>query len=174
MAKNKQQPKKKVHPEFISSTRLTRYVDEDQREHDDRPAPAAFLPNPSEEVDDANWHLSVNSLDIERLSAIAAYYQAVFAPNSIAVCIHSANQYRQAASKVGVGTSWHGPNNRFEFVDRDMKARAAFRHRPNPRHGDRPASPSHCGVEFVRTMNELSMRSFARRLSRSRFHKVGD
>lgn len=157
-------------PEFASKTRLVRYIDEDQRESRRLPAPAAFMPNPDEQLASPKQHLSVNSLSIESMKEICDYYHATFEPNSVAVSVHTVEQYRAAGKKAGISTKWNSVALSFEFTDFDGIARPAFQHRPVRRARPLPSSESHCGVEVIRSMTDLTVRAFARRLCKARFH----
>jgi hypothetical protein len=155
-------PTRHAPPTFSERSVLVRYIDEDQRFKTGRPAPAAFMANPGEK------YLSVNSLEVESLQDIAAYYRVRFTPSAVAVTQHKVTSYNDAARKgsvalTRVGGMWH-------FTDGAGTAQLAYEQHPVPARGGFPASPSHSGFECVRVMNELNARKAARHLAKGKFH----
>jgi hypothetical protein len=155
-------------PRFQKSSKLARYVPDRCLSGDAKPrvSSVAFHLNPGEE------YLSVNSLEIESTQQIAKCYLALFGTSTrgVPLCTHKIAHYLKSAKDVGLiiaagQSSW-------EFVA-DGKQRLAFTHDPIQKQSTRPASPSHCGVRFVRFLDELQQRKFARgmaRLAALRFH----
>jgi hypothetical protein len=163
-----------ISPKFGARSQLARYIDEDHRLSGNRAAVAAFLPDPFEKIDspDEN-HFSVNSLEIETISEITAYHRWKWQKDSgkVAICIHKVLAYNDVAKKCGVQIGYDRQTLRWMFLSKNAKFEQAYRHRPVPRHNNPLASPSHCGVEFVRAFNEHTQVQFARRMSnKGRFH----
>ena len=152
-------------PVFSDKTELTRYIDEVQRLSDNRPAFGAFLSNPGD------TYLSVNYLHIEEINQIVRYYRKELQRDDqeVAICIHKVAKYNDAGRKAGVSISFDRRASRWEYRT-SYGTRAAYKHRPVPSHGNRLGSPSHCGVEFVEVLDELSARKFARQMAKNRFH----
>jgi hypothetical protein len=154
--------------DFTDRTELVRYIDVDQRLKGNRPAPVAFLANPDES------YLSINSLAIESMKAIATYYAVALqsGPGPVAAAKHKLATYNDAARNGGVALRYEGGSAGWVFVDADDTTKPAYRHRPVSSTGDRPASPSHCGFECVRVLDELNAHKVARRLAQAKFHLI--
>lgn len=152
-------------PTFSSKKELLRYISETDR-NGSFPAASAFIdpPNP----DSAKAYLSVNSLELEGLTAIARYYRARFQEGSGDVCVasHKVFEYTETAKKCGIGLAYDRSTSKWMF-ELSGKALEAFQHHPV---SDRLKSPSHCGVHFTRAMKEHEMAKFARRMAGKRFH----
>ncbi|HEV2156362.1 hypothetical protein [Bradyrhizobium sp.] len=134
----------------------------------------AFEPdhiNSSETI--ANSHLSVNSTEVESLDQIADYHRLNWqdGKGKAALCVHTVFEYCDVARKSAVAVE-HNSEGIWEFRDYDGKAAEAYRHRPVMPAAKNPlGSKSHCGVEFVRALDEYRATQFARRLSsKGRFH----
>ena len=158
-------------PTFAARTQLARYIDEGHRLSGNRPAVAAFLPDPPSE-NPINDHLSVNSLEVERIACIAAYHRWKWQNNigRVAVCVHTVFDYSDAGRKCGVQIDYNRHLSKWQFQSAGAMS-DAYRHRPVLAHNNPLGSPSHCGVEFTRVLNEHKAGQFARRLTgKGRFH----
>lgn len=160
-------------PSFDGRTEFARYIDEDEREGDNHAAVSAFLMDTDDMSDPKKAHLSVNATELESVSDIAAYYRATLQDGvgPVALCVHKVHKYVDAGKKAGSSVrrssvhSW--------VFDGPSEEEPAFKHRfvQAIKEKGRPASPSHCGVEFLRVLSELQQRNFARVLAkRPKFH----
>jgi len=157
-------------PTFSARAQLVRYVDDANRLRGNRPAVATFLPDPPSSNPDSD-HLSVNSLEIESMKQIAEYHRSRQGDNGqVALCVHKVFDYNEAGKKCGVRVFYDHEDSRWLFVGRRGAHEEAYRHRPVKAHDNPLGSPSHCGVEFVRALNDHTAAQFARRLAKRRFH----
>jgi hypothetical protein len=154
-------------PLFSLHRELARHVTPENRLRGNRAAVVTFLRDPRE--DPRTEYLSVNSLEVESPRQIAKYYQQLFQQGTGEVAVFTAKvfHYNEAGKKCGVDLQYDQPSGFWTFGGRSGKREPAYRHRPGTRE---PKSPSHCGVEFVRAMNEHVRSKFARRLATRRFH----
>jgi hypothetical protein len=161
-------------PTFGSRTQLVRYVDPLNRQPGNRPAFAAFLPDEVAPGEEESNHLSVNSLELESLHAIAAYHRwrAQEDQGPVALTIHKVVDYNDAANKSNARIAYNHTDKRWEFAERRDKVSPAYRYRPVRRDDYTAGSPSRCGVEYVRVFDEYAATRFARRLSEGRFQVV--
>jgi len=158
-----------IEPKFGKRSELVRYIDEVHRLKDNRPSIGAFLQARSSDPD--NDHLSVNSLEVESMKEIAAYHQWLWQSSQgpVALCIHKVHQYSEAGKRSGVQIAYDRQSSKWEFSTGE-KQEEAYKHRPVRSVATHPrASPSHCGVEFVRILAEHGALKFARRLCTGRF-----
>jgi hypothetical protein len=158
-------------PSFGERTELTRFIDSDERCSGNRAAASAFLFSP-EDFRDPSAHLSVNSLEVETIGEIANYYRSVFqdGDGEVAMCIHKVHRYIDGGRHAGVQVT-QSADFQWVFLEQGRPS-AAFKHRPIPpvRPKSRPPSPSHSGVEFLRSLDDVQQRKFARRMAqRPRF-----
>ena len=157
-------------PTFAERERLARYIAKIERMSGHRPAATAFLSNLSANPNER--HLSVNSMEVESVRQIAAYYRLALQADDdrVAVCIHSVAHYNEAGRDAGATISYDHSASQWQFGG-PKGVEAAYRHRPGSRSSRPPDTPSHCGVEFVRALDELNQRRFSRRLAmKGRFH----
>lgn len=146
-------------PAFRAKTELTRHVDAAQRLPGNRPAPDVFIANPGDS------HLSVNSVDLENLPTIVERYRMRQGGHGeVSVCVHKVLEYNSAAKNTAAHVTYGISKSIWEFADRDGIARPAYLHRPAD------VGDSHCGVEYVRVLQELEAHRVARRLAKRRYH----
>jgi hypothetical protein len=159
---------KKDAPTFKASSELARYVSPANRFSGKRIAYAAFLPDPPSE-NPSNDHLSVNSLELESMSAIAAYYRSrlQYGSGPVAIAACKVFKFNEAGKKCGVAISYDKPSSRWKFGSKS-NPQDAYRHRAVET--PPPKSPSHCGVEFTRALKAHKYEQFARLMSKARFH----
>jgi hypothetical protein len=155
-------------PSFASVSVLVRHIHPNNRMKANRPSSTAFeaQPGPPRET-----HLSVNSLEVESLNSIAAFYSAVIEGRpgvKVAVCQHKLHEYNDAASFAGLRVHFQHATSTWIFTETNSES-VAYLHRPVTRH-DGFNSLSHCGVEFIRALREEAEQKFARRMARQRFH----
>jgi hypothetical protein len=160
-------------PTFSPNRELARYVSEENRLRGGRTADAAFIDPPG--PDPSRDYLSVNSLEIEKLADIAVYYRNKLqrGRGDVAACCHKVFHYKDAGIKAGVSLSYDEAKRAWRFAGDGNAPEDAFKHRP-VRSSKDLQSESHCGVEFVRVMNEHSKGKFARRLGGGKYHLVRD
>jgi hypothetical protein len=160
-------------PTFFAKSRLARYVDEVNRLSGNRPAVAAFLDPPSNDL--SSDHLSVNSLEVESVKKIAAYHRWKWQSDRghVALCLHQVVEYTDAGRKCGINIIYDKHSSKWRFLSTTgSKMEEAYKHRPVMAYNNPFGSPSHCGVEFKRVLKEHTAAQFARRLSGKRFHLV--
>jgi len=161
-------------PKFSGKSELARYIGIEDRLSGNRPAVAAFLPDGhTAETTDPDEHLSVNSLEVESLSVIAAYHRwrAQEGAGDVALSVHKVHIYSETGKKAEVQVDYSRQALRWEFLAKNGSKEIAYRHRPVRRHSNPLGSPSHCGVEFVRAFSEYAATQFARRMSaKGKFH----
>jgi hypothetical protein len=160
-------------PTFSAKSKLVRYVNEINRLSGNRPAVATFLPDPPS-ANPGNDHLSVNSLEVETMTEIAAYHRWKWQNNmgDVALCVHKVHEYSDAGKKSGIQVTYDKPSAKWMFAADGAKPEEAYRHRPVHIHNNPLGSPSHSGVEFARALRQHKAAQFARRLSGSKFHRV--
>jgi hypothetical protein len=152
-------------PAFSERSVLVRYIHEDQRFKKNRPALAAFVASPGEA------YLSVNSLEVETVQQIAAYYLARFrTSNPVALTQHKIATYNDAARKAGVAVTHVSGS--WRFTDAAGQVQVAYQQHIVPSTPTLLGSRSHSGFECVRAMNELNARKAARRLASKKYHLV--
>jgi hypothetical protein len=150
-------------PTFKSNLELARYIDEDHR-RGDHAIPAAFLLDAKDRAS-SETYLSVNSLEVSSMKDIVdVHRRRVGRHVDIAICCNKVNQYIQAGRRNGATIN---PATVHRWVFQGSAGwEAAFRHREIL-----PHNSSHCGVEFVRILDEDKERRFARRMASSpRYH----
>jgi hypothetical protein len=146
---------------------LARYVFEEARSGN-RVSPAAFLPDPPDHTRKRSY-LSVNSLEVESLKAIADYHRRIWQNNSgkVALAAHKVFHYREAGRQSGVTIEFNREEQYYVFQEKNGQTSRAFECIPRT---DFYKSPSHCGVHFVRALAEHQVGKFARRMSGGKFH----
>lgn len=163
-------------PTFAKKKELARYVSPGDRLRGSRTAFTAFIDPPPEEP--SKEYLSVNSLEVEGLKEIADYYRDSFQKGSgdVSICSRSVEDYTEAGKKSDVDLLYDHSSQCWQFTGMSRQKEPAYRHRAVVKQPNGLKSPSHCGVEFVRMMNEHQRSKFARRLSGRRYHviKVGN
>jgi hypothetical protein len=148
-------------PSFASRKQLARYVDPDDLRRGGRVSSAEFLPNPGA------THLSVNSLELEPLHTIAAYYQERFkgGVGQVAIVCRKVWDYTDAGRSAGVSIKFNKAEGKWKF-DTGHGLAVAYKHIPQTRI---PKSYSHCGVQFINAgTDELILNKIARRLAHKR------
>ena len=158
-------------PKFSQKKELARYVSEEDRLGGNRTALTAFIDPPPD--DPAKEYLSVNSLEVESLRQIADYYRHVFQKGEgvVSICTRTVEDYTEAGKKSAVPLSYDRSSESWQFQGKSQQREPAFRHRPVLTRPDGLKSPSHCGVEFVRMLDQHLRSKFARRLSGRKFHR---
>jgi len=152
-------------PSFATRSELARYVDPDELKRGGRVSSGAFLPNPDDD------YLSVNSLEVESLQTIAAYYQRQFKAGvgEVAAICCKVWAYNDAARRACISIKFNRTESKWTY-DAGWGPADAYKHRPQTR---TPMSYSHCGVEYINAKaDELIVKKIARRLSRQRPHLV--
>jgi hypothetical protein len=158
-------------PTFAERSELVRYIHQINRLSGNRPAVAAFLDPPSA---DPKPYLSVNSLQVESLQAIAAYHRDIWQGNRgrVALSSHKVSHYTDAGRKCGIQINYDRTSSTWIFQAGGANVEAAYEHHPRLS-SDQPKSSSHCGVEFIRALKDRnSQDKFARQMIGSRFHLV--
>jgi hypothetical protein len=156
-------------PRFSLKSELARHISIDKRLKGNRPAVAAFIDPPSE--DPSKEYLSVNSLEVEAVEEIADYYRERFQKGAgdVAVSTIKVFEFNEAGRKSGLDLSYDSGTSMWNFLEKGAK-KAAYMHRPTGGGRDSLKSQSHCGVEFVRLLDEYAQSKFARRLSGKKYH----
>jgi hypothetical protein len=134
-------------------------------------AASAFLLGEAD-LNSKNAHLSVNATECEPIGQIASYFRAAFqeGKGEVAVCLHKVHRYVDSGRKAGATIRDTKSEPQWVFPE-DGSESPAFRHRPVPARKMLTASPSHCGVEFVRALSDVQQRNFARLMAKKpRFH----
>lgn len=150
-------------PSFSDRSQLARYIHPNQRMKGNRASSVAFLaePGPPRET-----YLSVNSLEVEKLSAIASYYRTKFGDSGkVATVVKTVGRYNIAAQSAGLAILRQ--SGQYYFADQ-ANLNPAYRHRPVAGKVAIP-SPSHCGVEFIRALNGIAEAKFATEMVRERY-----
>jgi hypothetical protein len=159
-------------PRFSPKKEFARHVAEEDRLRGGRTAMTAFIDPPAD--DPTKDYLSVNSLEVERVSVIAQYYRDAFQEGEgpVTICTSSIEQYTNAGKKCEVPLVYDESAESWMFISGPgpSQRELAYTHRAVVKRPDGLVSPSHCGVEFVRVMNEHARAKFARRLSGLRYH----
>jgi hypothetical protein len=157
-------------PNFANNKELVRYVFEQARAGN-RVSPAAFLPDPPDPSRKGPTYLSVNSLEVESLKAIADYHREIWQNNSgkVALAAHKVFHYREAGRQSGVAIEYDRDEKYYMFRERTGRFSRAFESIPRT---DFYKSPSHSGVHFVRALEEHQVAKFARRMSGGKFHSL--
>ena len=157
-------------PTFANNKELIRYVPEEARSGN-RVSPAAFLPDPPDPTRKRPPYLSVNSLEIESLQAIANYHREVWQKNSgkVALAAHKVFHYREAGRQSGVTIEYDREQRQYVFREKTGGMSRAFECIPRT---NIYKSPSHSGVHFVRALAEHQIAKFARRMSGGKFHSL--
>jgi hypothetical protein len=159
-------------PQFALSKELVRYVPVANRLKNNRPAVVSFLDPPSSDPD--REYLSVNSLEIESLAAIADYYRSMWqnSHGDVSVCSLKVFDFNEAGKKSGVDLQFDRTTAKWHFGASGGIRQDAYKPHPRLASGA-PQSTSHCGVEFIRALkDDYHKLKFARRLAAKRFHIV--
>jgi hypothetical protein len=162
-------------PLFSEAHELVRYVQKKHRLGGNRTAVAAYLELGLPSDERSKEHLSVNSLEVESLRQIAGYCQERFQKGTGDVALSSTKvrAFTSAGKKFGVDLTYDAAKSVWHFVGKNGSQEEAYRHRPvRDPYVERLNSPSHCGVEFVRAMDDYAKTKFARRLGGKKYHLV--
>jgi hypothetical protein len=158
-------------PTFVGNSELARYVHPLQIDGTKHATPAAFLPSDDDLKDTTKAYLSVNSTEVESQEAIADYFRAVLQDGEGDVAIHTTKvqTYVNGGRREGVKIKYRPSESRWVFTSESGEEEDAFLHHEIRRSSSSglPNSPSHCGVEFVRRLDDLEIRSLARFLAKS-------
>jgi len=158
-------------PTFVGRYELARYIDPIERDGTHASWTAFLLTE--QDLRSQEPHLSVNSLEVETLEAIADYYRQTIAAGQedISVCTHKVQRYVECGRSSGA-VIVSDPADSWIFTTAGGDRAPAFKHREVRVRGG-SSSLSHCGVEFIRALSEVQQRQLARRLARTpRFHMV--
>jgi hypothetical protein len=160
-----------MEPKFRPNSELARHVAAGHRLPGNRTAVAAFIDPPSE--DPSKDYLSVNSLELATLEEVADYYHAKLqrGTGDVAICTTKVFTFSDAGKKSGIDLQRDNSQAMWFFTGKSGKREAAYRHRP-VRSSQDIQCESHCGVEFVRLMDEHAKSKFARRLGGRRYHLI--
>jgi hypothetical protein len=148
-------------PSFAARTELALYVDPDDLGRGGRVSSTAFLPNPDDK------YLSVNSLELESIETIAAYYQERFkgGVGQVAIAHRKVWDYTDAGRFAGLSIDFNKTVGKWEY-DTGHGLADAYKHIRQTRV---PKSNSHCGVQFINAQTaELVVNKIARRLAHRR------
>jgi hypothetical protein len=109
-------------------------------------------------------HLSVNSSSIQSVDEIVTYYRVTrqSGDGDVAYCGHTVARYVQLGRRVGAQLA---KQEEWEFLEADVSV-AAFKHRPVRTPSPATTCPSHCGVEFIRSLDALAQSNLARELAK--------
>ncbi len=148
-------------PRFRLDTTLLRYV---KKSSGNGSVVAAFLLRRAI----GEKSLSVNSTDFEAQTAICRYYAQKWETGVRHVNVSSVriSKYNAAAEEAGVAVKYDDATTTWVFANKVGKSAAAYVRSP------RDGSPSHCGVEFLAHLDELSEMRFARRMADYALKKV--
>lgn len=152
-------------PTFKGKATLVRYIDPNHRMSKRRISSTAFELPPDEA------YLSVNSAEVEKVTAIARYYKALFDPTDgkVAVSQHQVAHYNLSAKSAGLAIHWHSESATWRYAHGPQQ-NEAYKHRPVRIAVRGLASPSHCGVEFLSALPQE--KKFARRMCRQKYHLI--
>ena len=147
-------------PSFQERSVLCRYVDREYRRRNNRPNPNAYRRTPNEK------YLSVNSLEIHTRKQVAAIYADLFENGNrpVAFAETMVSNYNVAASDVGLTVAYNSDAGYWQFFE-NGNATPAYLH-----HG-REHNESHCGVEFVRALDDFKEFRFSVRMAQSKTYK---
>lgn len=151
-------------PSFARKTELARYIPPEDCNGKNHATSTAFQLS-DVDLTHNQPHLSVNAIELEGTSVIAAQYRSQFQKGNgkVAVCTHKVQRYLDGAKKQELALTANATLI-WSFVSASG-VESAFRHRPTQ------LSKSHSGVEFIRTLPDYRQKSLARYLSRyPRFH----
>ncbi len=145
-------------PSFAAKSELTRQVDEVQRARGNRPAPDVFVANPGDS------HLSVHSLEMAPLSEILDIYSKRQDHRPVVTyCVKQVLEYNLAAKNTAGAVTKNAITGAWEF-SQNGRPKPAYLHR-----GAYEDDP-HCGVEYVRVLDEHALQ-VARRLAQKKYHE---
>jgi len=143
---------------FGGKVRLARHVDPDERDGN-YVSYTAFSLSP-EDLKAKQPYLSVNSTQMEPIVQIIEIYRnRQQGKGDVAVSIKKVYDYVKEGRSAGAQITSRRGEHQWIFPDMDGNA-PAFLHRPNQ------SNNSHCGVEFLRSLEELQQRDFARSMAR--------
>lgn len=147
-------------PSFRERSVLSRYIDREYRGKNNRPNPNAYRRTPNEK------YLSVNSLEIQKRKQVAAIYAHIFENGNrpVAFAEPTVSNYNAAASEVGVTVDYNAHAGYWQFSE-NANATPAYLHHW------RENNESHCGVEFVRVLDDFKEFRFSLRMARSKTYK---
>lgn len=118
-------------------------------------------------------HLSVNHLERESILDICNYYSIALENGSrpTRVSTHQTIEYTNTYKQKCGGHVEVDEAGVKHFVDAEFGRIPLYKHRPVRREGTRPPSPSHCGVEFLRSLDFIKSRKFARLMASKKYHE---
>jgi hypothetical protein len=143
---------------FGGSAKLSRHIHPNQRFNKRRPSPDAFIDSK------AGSHLSVLSMEIASKKEVrefcANHLQRGI--SRVAVCTHTVYEYNRAATETDAQVGYDRATKRWTFKEA-ARLEPAYQHRPTVN------CQFHCGVEYIRVLNEIQMLKVARRLAKKDF-----
>jgi hypothetical protein len=157
---------------FEDNEELVRYVHPTERSGHNRASLSVFELDATD-LGSTAPHLSVNSLATEPIDVIVRYYQKrrQEGVGDVSVCSHTVATYVKLGKNPGGGTLNKAANGPWTFPEQETEVEA-FKKRPVPTGDDGLKSPSHSGVEFIRSLTELNRRKLARKLAQYPKFKV--
>jgi hypothetical protein len=142
---------------FGGKTRLVRFIHPNQRLQGNRAAADAFIEPRRQERSTA--HMSVHSLGLTARETISAFYQSELqSSGTIAASIHSVYEYNKATYGTPAAVKYDLKTKQWLFAERGTNS-PAYMQRPTPN------CLFHCGIEYVRALNDTDMQKVARRLA---------
>lgn len=150
-------------PTFGETSELARYIHPSERAGKNRAAISAFRLD-ADDLDSAHPHLSVNSTEVEAVDQIVAYFQKTqqSGTGDVTLCFHNVKKYVELGKANGANLI--AEKDEWKFLDTSGYS-TAFKHRPVKNTKQNINSPSHCGVEFIRSLSQLQQRALARDLA---------
>src|SRR5438876_6624087 len=117
-------------PIFSNKSELVRYVSEYNRTGK-RASPAAFFPDPPSDKPKRDY-LSVNSLEVESMQAIANYHREIWQNNvgKVALAAHKVFYYTETGRKCGLTIRFDRESSCYEFDEGNGKFSLAYEHVP--------------------------------------------
>jgi hypothetical protein len=109
-------------------------------------------------------YMSVNSLEVEPLHAIADYHRQIWQDNSgkVALAAHKVFHYREAGRQSGVTIEYDREQQCYSFREKNGRISRAFELIPRT---DVYKAPSHTDVHFVRALADHQVGKFACRMA---------
>lgn len=147
-------------PSFGTRSTLLRYIEPEHRLSGNYIDSAAFFADPGPPREE---YLSVNSLEVEKVKDIASRFKAKRpAGGDVAVGMFTVGACNMAARDALVDVRTHDELI-WSFPENGNLSAAYLAHCNS-------SNPSHCGIEFVRILDDLAEHRFASRMTRHRYH----
>lgn len=148
-------------PTFKERSVLFRYIDPEFRSRKNRPKAGSY------QLSSAEKELSVNSGEMATTRQVAQVYADNFEGGQRPVALSGCRlaQYNDGGIASGAGITFNDKTMCWEFIE-SGNARDAYKHDPKFN------NPSHCGVQFLRILDDHKQFKFAVRLARSATYKM--